>query len=118
MAALLTAFVNQLHIVGGYHYSGIAAYMVGNPFILHPVGDYLFFALLPLAANGLGSPVPVKGALYPEAIKPFLDAVLLVSAEIALGITEVINGVQQVGLAAAIWPCNTGYIGLEIKLSK
>ncbi len=111
--AQFAAIIYQFHIIGGYHYRGIFAYMVGGFVIFGTISGYFFFTLFPFAGNYFISLPPVKLPLYPEAIQALLHAVLLVRAEVTLCITEVVHGIEQVGFATAVGACNTGYRAIE-----
>ena len=72
---------------------------------------YFFFSSLPFTADHFFFAITGKFTRHPKPIHAVLHAVLLVGAKVALGIAQVVHGIQQVGLATAICPCNTRYRG-------
>jgi hypothetical protein len=114
----LAAAVYQLYIIWRYHYGGITTNMVRDLLIFHIVLKYLLFAVLPFAAYGFLLITPGKVACYPETIQAMLYTVLLVGAEVALGIAQIIDSIQQIGLSAAVCPGNAGYRRIEIKTGR
>src|SRR5580658_10462503 len=82
--------------------------MINYFFVFSIVFIYFFFACLPFATDYFFLVLTYKFTRYPEAIHAVLHAVLLVSAEVALGVAQVIDGIQQVGFATAIRPRDAG----------
>lgn len=56
----------------------------------------------------------MKFARYSEAIHAILYAVLLVGTEVAFGVAEVIDGIEQIGFATAIGAGDTGDLSRKI----
>jgi hypothetical protein len=77
-------------------------------FIFHLIAAYLLFALQPFAAYGLLLAIAFKYPGHPETILAVLHRVLLIRAEITLGITQVVDSIQQIGLATAVSTRDTG----------
>ncbi len=106
--------VDEFGIVGCYHYGRVGAYVVGYFFVFGIVFVDFFFAGFPFAANGIGGARFVEFAGDPETVHAILHAVLLVGTEIAFGVAEVIDGIEQIGFATAIGAGDTGDLSGKI----
>ena len=105
-AAAFAAFIYEGHIVRRNHHGGIAAYMVGNAIVWHAAGCHFLFTPLPLYSDdGI-----LKSALDAKAIRAIFHAVLLLCGEVAFGVAEVINSIEQGSLAAAVGAGDAGNI--------
>ena len=82
--------------------------MPGKPVVAIPVQGNILFPVLQGANDPVLLPITHQQAIQPETIGLVPGILPLVAAEIALGEAEVVNGVQQVGLAAAI-PARNAY---------
>ena len=83
--------IDEFGIVGGYHYGRVGAYVVGYFFVFGIVFENFFFAGFPFAANSISYTRFLKFARYPEPVHAILHAVLLVGAEVAFGVAQVID---------------------------
>ena len=89
--------------------------MIRDFFVFYIVVIYLFFAVFPLAAYGFLAAIAIKNACDPEAVEAILNIVLLVGAEIAFSVAQVVNCIQKIGFTTAIGPGNTGHRGLKVE---
>ena len=89
--------------------------MIRDLFVFYIIVIYFFFAVFPLAAYGFLSAISIKYTCDPEPIKAILNIVLLVGAEVAFSVTQIVNCVQKIGFTAAIRPGYTGHRGLKVE---
>ena len=92
--------------------------MIGYFLIFRIVLIDLFFAGYPFAAYCLRRASIIKHTCHPEPIHAILHTVLLIGAEVTLGVAQVINSIQQIGLTAAIGTGNAGNTQRKCKCSR
>ena len=105
--ALFAAPGNDLYIIRSDDHTGKTPYMKGEFIIYFSIGGKLLFAVLPQDANHLKFLVlPGKMPFDPETGGPGIDVLLIGAGEIALGEAQVVDGIQQIGLAYAVFAAN------------
>jgi hypothetical protein len=115
-SALLTAAGDDLYVIGGDDNAGKAADMVGELLIgLVVQGKFLLAVLTQDAKYLVGLALLLKMPLDTEAGVAFTDILLVGFGEIALGEAEVIDRIEQVGLADAIIATNADDPVLELE---
>ncbi len=115
-APQFAAVVNEFDIVGRDHHGGVLADVFGYFFIRRLVVLDTFLAFPPQAGNlFLQACHTFEAARYPEPLCTFLNIIELAALEIAFGVTEIINGIEQVGLTGPVQTGNTRYRAFKSK---
>lgn len=81
--------------------------MPGKTVVAFLIQGNIFFTVFQGADNAVRLPVAFQLPVQPESVGLVLGILPLVAAKVAFGEAQVINGIQQVGFAAAITAGNT-----------
>jgi hypothetical protein len=89
--------------------------MIVDLLIFGAVDKHLLFTGFPFAADHFFAILLPENTFHPEAIRTLLNSMLLPGTEIAFRIAQIIYGIKQIGLTAAIGAGYAGNGGAELE---
>lgn len=108
-APVFPAARDDVAVIGRDHHGGVFPDMFADLFIRDLTGGEGLFAVLPYAGHFLRRLAVHEDAADTKAVLVVLHIIFIPALEIAFGEAQVINGIQQVGLADAVKPRNAHY---------